>query len=406
MTTKIVAGIFLSVLSISAFAQQEEKGKESNAHVGVIFPISTNGVNAIEYKNKFSLHLIGGVSRAEEGVALSGFGTYIKDNGDGLVASGFANVIGGEATGAQLAGFTNYVGGYATGVQGAGFANVSTGGVYGFQGAGFANVTIGDIRGVQGAGFFNLADDVTGLQGAGFANVNLGDTRGVQAAGYVNVSKDVTGLQAAGYVNVARDVKGAQISGFVNVAKNIHTQVGGFVNVAKRVKGPQISGFINIAEKSDYPIGLINISKEGEKSLGITIDDNLTNLVTFRSGGKYLYGIVGVGSNFRYYETMYAVEAGIGGRIPLSKHFRINAELAVTTVSDFWDAVEINSSFRLLPSVVIGDRLEIFAGPTYSHAYEENSLAPARNYYIYKEDYGTYSYRMYIGALAGIQFHL
>lgn len=406
MTSKLIAGIALSLLSVSALAQQDEKGKESNAHVGVIFPISTNGTDAIDYHNKFSLHLIGGVSRSEESVCLSGLGSYIKENAGGLVASGAANVIGGDVEGAALAGFTNYIGGYTTGLQAAGFTNVSEG-VYGVQAAGFTNVSLGDIRGVQGAGFVNMANGVDGLQAAGFVNFNLNSTKGLQGAGFVNVSKDIEGAQVAGFVNAGKSVSGFQGAGFVNVAENVNTQIAGFINVAKRVKGVQAAGFINIAEKSDYPIGLVNISKEGEKCIGITMDDNLTNLVTFRSGGKYLYGIVGAGSNFRYSVAMYGLEGGIGAHIPISKHFRFNTELTLTTLTDFWNTVEFYSSARILPALIIGDRVEIFAGPAYSHSYvERNTFTPLRSNYIYKKDYQDHTYKMYIGALAGIQFHI
>ena len=73
------------------------------------------------------------------------------------------------------------------------------------------------------------------------------------------------------------------------------SQIAGFMNIARKVKGVQIAGFINIADSSATPIGLINIIRNGEKSISISADETLTWLLSFRSGGKILYGIVGGG---------------------------------------------------------------------------------------------------------------
>src|SRR5690606_27243506 len=115
-------------------------------------------------------------------------------------------------------------------------------------------------------------------------------------------------------------------------------------------------------------------SRKGEMLLGATVDDNLTTLATFRSGGKYLYGIVGVGANFRYPTAVYASEAGIGAHIPLAKSFRINAEIVSTSLSDFWSTVQVNSSFRLLAAVKLGDKLELFAGPSFHYSFANDLM--------------------------------
>src|SRR5690606_22674579 len=134
-------------------------------------------------------------------------------------------------------------------------------------------------------------------------------------AGFANFVVDsVTGSQFAGFINVAKDIKG--------------TQFAGFINIARKVKGAQIAGFINIADSSDTPIGLLNIIKTGEKSIGVSVDDQLTTLVTFRSGGKILYGILGAGYNFENEKEQYAFEAGLGAHFFNGPRFRIHAELA------------------------------------------------------------------------------
>src|SRR5690606_3868538 len=156
----------------------------------------------------------------------------------------------------------------------------------------------------------------------------------------VNLAKSVKGVQVAGFGNNAKDAN-VQAAGFYNIAENVNTQIGGFINIAKDVKGVQLSGFINIADSCDFPVGIINISRKGEKFLGATVDDDLTSLITFRSGGKYLYGIIGVGANFRYPTAVYASEAGIGAHLPLGKSFRLNGEIVSTSLSDYWTTVQV-----------------------------------------------------------------
>lgn len=389
MTRKIFAATVLLFSALGIKAQEGGDIKEAPAHVGLVYPISTNGTEAPNFKNKFSLHAIGGVSASEESFCASGVANIVRYNADGFIAAGVANIIGEHATGLQ-AGALNYIGGDAKGFQAAGFANI-TGRSQGLQGAGFANINTDDLRGVQLAGFMNLADDVEGFQGAGFANM----------------AKNVKGTQAAGFANVARKTKGAQVSGFVNVAEAVNTQVAGFINIAGAVKGAQISGFINIADSCDFPIGFINISRKGEKFLGMSLDDNLTTMVAFRSGGKYLYGIVGAGANLSYTDPLYALEAGIGAHVLIAKSFRFNIETSTVSLSDFWTTVKFTSSFRVLPAVKLGERLELYAGPVYSYESSDNfNYAETRSNYIWKNDKLGYRQRMYIGVMGGIHFDI
>lgn len=389
MTRKIFAAVLFACSAVAATAQEGGDMKEAPAHIGLVYPISTNGTQAINYKNKFSLHAIAGVSASEESFCASGFANIVRYNANGLIASGFANVILENATGLQ-AGAVNFIGKDAKGFQAAGMVNV-TGKSQGLQGAGFANISIGNVRGAQLAGFMNLAKNVQGFQGAG----------------YVNVAKDVNGGQAAGFANVAKKVKGAQVSGFANVAQSVNTQVSGFINIAGEVKGAQISGFINIADSCAFPVGFVNISRKGEKFLGMTLDGDLTTMVTFRSGGKYLYGIVGAGANLSYVDPLYALEAGIGAHIPIVKSFRINVEASTTTLSDYWTTVKFTSAFRVLPAVKLGNRLELFAGPTFNYESSDNfNYEETRKSYIWKKDDYGYRQRMYFGVIGGIHFDI
>lgn len=388
-TTRIAVALAMMFSSTGLLAQQGGKIKESNAHIGLVYPLSTNGVAAAEYRNKFSLHAIGGLSASEESFCVSGFGNVIKYNGNGLVAAGFGNIIGDRANGVQLAGFLNYVKTSARGFQAAGFANIN-GEFEGCQASGFANINTGNVRGTQLGGFMNLAKNAEGFQGAGF----------------VNLAKSVKGVQVAGFGNNAKDAN-VQAAGFYNIAENVNTQIGGFINIAKDVKGVQLSGFINIADSCDFPVGIINISRKGEKFLGATIDDDLTSLITFRSGGKYLYGIIGVGANFRYPTAVYASEAGIGAHLPLGKSFRLNGEIVSTSLSDYWTTVQVKSSFRLLAAVKLGQRVEIFAGPAFHYSFSNDPVySESRTNYLWSKYSWGYYQDMYIGGIAGLHFDI
>jgi hypothetical protein len=351
----------------------ETPNLRSNAHIGFVYPLSTNGVRAAEYTNLFSAHAIAGVSRVEEAFCVSGVATVITDSAKGFVGSGVVNVIGGNMLGFQSAGSINYTGGRVRGAQTAGFLNYARN-VEGFQGAGFANVVRRNVNGVQAAGFINVADTVT-----------------TQLAGYVNVSHNAR-TQIAGFVNVAKDVKGAQIAGFVNVAK--------------KVKGVQIAGFINIADSSDCPIGLINIIKNGEQAIGLTMNETGTSLVTFRSGGRKLYGILGIGGNFVEGYSAFAIQAGLGMHTSITRTFRFNTEVSVSSLSDRWGHTDIRSGVKVMPSLRFG-AVELFGGPSFSYTATGDLQGLGRvGYSVWSRDSYGYSHDLSVGLEGGIQFHL
>lgn len=348
--------------TLQAWAQEEQKTeeKQSIGHIGLIYPLSTNGLQAPEYSNGFSIHAIAGVSGSERS----------------FCASGVSNIIRHHARGAVLAGFSNHVGGNVEGVQAAGFLNTN----------------LGMVKGVQAAGFFNLAGGIEGLQIAGFGNVTHKAKEGVQAAGFINVADSIHS-QAAGFVNVAKVVEGVQAAGFINVARE--------------VKGVQISGFINIAEKSDFPIGIVNIIKNGEKAIGVTVDETATTLLTFRSGGRILYGIIGVGINPQDERTRYALEAGLGAHLPLAKSFRINAEAVHLGLTDFKKGNYAKASLRILPAYRFAQRVEVFGGPAISYAHFTRGKGEELvDHYLWSDKTSRRMHGIYIGGLLGVQVYL
>ncbi|WP_153799914.1 hypothetical protein [Foetidibacter luteolus] len=319
--------------------------KKSNVHIGFIYPISSNGSKAGEYTNKFSLHAIAGLSKNETGVALAGFSNIIKDSAKGFQAAGFSNHIRNASRGVQLAGFFNHV--------------------------------KNNVQGFQGAGYLNISGSATGVQSAGFANIVKGNAGSLQ------------------------------IAGFLNKSANVNTQIVGFLNIAKKVRGVQVSGFMNIADSSEYPIGIINIIKNGEQTISISVDETLTTLVSFRSGSKKMYGILGIGYNLNYSKQhLYALEMGIGAHFRFSKQLRINTELTGMHLDDFKDGDYFRGSLRIMPAVKMG-AIELFAGPTFNYVnISEGKANNLTKHYVWDKTSGNNFYGLYFGFTGGIQVNL
>lgn len=342
MTTKIHRIAIVLLLNTLNTFAQTEKAK--NVHIGLVHPLSTNGTDAANISNNYSFHALTGLSANENRLSMYGIAGVVKNNVSGTQLSGIANIVG---------------------------------------------------------------NNVNGIQITGFANLTKYKSKGLQLAGFSNMSGSLDGTQIAGFSNLVREnSRGLQISGFLNQAGDINHQVAGFINIAKRVKGVQVGGFINIAESSDYPVGIINIIKNGEKLIGINTDETLTSMVSFRSGGRILYGIIGAGYNFKTSENIAAAEAGIGVHIPITSNFRTNIELASIFHYNF-DKGEFNKGvLRILPAYTIG-RCEIFAGPTLNHFfYEDGKGSNLVKRYLWSNRNGDRFNGMYIGVMGGIHFKI
>jgi hypothetical protein len=289
MNVRFLLSILLALsLSASIQAQDSTATRKNLADVGLVYPISTEGVSSRLYTNSLCIYIIYGITGNVTNVALAGFGTVVRGNAHGTMISGFFNDVRGQS------------------------------------------------EGVQAAGFLNIA----------------GSSQGAQVAGFLNLSGTVHGLQAAGGFNKATVVQGVQVAGILNKARVVH--------------GAQVAGVINIADSSDYSIGIINIIKGGEKSVDISVDETATFLAAFRSGGRVLYGIAGIGYNGKNNRSLYAMEAGIGIHIPVIRAFRVNAEATATTMVDFKSGAYFKHSLGLFPAYKFGSHVELFAGPTFN----------------------------------------
>lgn len=371
--SRSIRNALLALPLFAALHSNAQAVKAEKVNIGFVYPVSTNGTHAAADTNLFSLNLIAGVSAAEKGFSFAGVSSVIRQ----------------DATGMQFAGFSNHVGKRAEGLMFAGFMN-----------------TYEEARGMQFAGFTNIAaKQVDGAQFSGFLS-KASDLNGAQFSGFANVARNVTGPQIAGFSNVARDLTGSQFAGFSNKAENVKgSQFAGFINIAKKVSGLQASGFINIADSSDHPLGIINLIRDGEKSIGLSIDENETTLLSFRSGGKVLYGIISAGYNFRNTKEVFAFEAGIGAHFLNTPVFRMNAELSTQTLESFRSGEYFKSSVRLMPSLRPVPGLEINGGPVFNYVNTNTIEGRAlRDKYIHtwENRWGNNFEGIYIGYHAGI----
>lgn len=243
----------------------------------------------------------------------------------------------------------NIVGGHTAGVNG-----VEVGGVF--------NINQQQARYFQAAGLFNLVgNDMEGVQVAGISNIVVRDVSGVQVAGINNRAGNAVGAQLTGLFNVAGNVKGIQLAGILNIAGNVN--------------GVQLSGLVNVADSSDYPIGLVNLIKNGDKSFAIELNESGAAQLTFRSGGRILYGLLGVGYRLNDSPMKYVLEAGMGVHVWQTTRFALDAELASGISPDFKTTPEQQASFRVFPQFRFNPHWGIFAGPTVNYV-----LQPKRTF--------------------------
>ena len=331
-----------ALITLSITDSYAQDRKHSRANIGMIYPLSSNWTDAPRDTNSFSLNLLAGVSAAEHGISIAGVSNIIRQDAKGLQIAGFSNHIGKNANGTLVAGFMN---------------------------------TYSEGKAVAVAGFTNISRNGSGAQ----------------IAGFLNKGNQISSVQIAGFTNIARDVKGIQVAGFLNIAK--------------KVKGVQL-GFINLADSAGSQIGIINIAKNGEKAIGVTIDENQTTLLTFRSGGKKLYGIIGAGYNFNNKRDKYAFEAGLGAHLLQIKSFRLNTELVSGGLLSFKGGEYFKSSLRLMSSLKLAPRIEIFGGPSinYINTDTEDGKSMTKKYISsWSRNNRRDLYGFYIGYTAGIQ---
>jgi len=371
---KIIILIISLLLFLNVFSQ-EDKFRPVQINFG--FPLSTiNMKEAKSYTNAFSINLLVGISKNERSLSLSCL----------------SNIVANDATGLQIAGISNHIGNKGYGIAVAGIAN--TAGFYnGIQIGGISNFTKDSNIGLQIGGIVNYSGSTKGLMLGGIANITKDSNIGSQIGGIVNYSGSAKGLMLGGISNISGDFTGFQFAGVMNVAKN--------------VKGVQFASIINIADDSDFPIAFINIIKNGKMGVSLSYDILNNTVLSFRSGGKYTYGILGVGYNAKVNDgSKIMAEAGYGIHIPVNHLFEINNEFKATSVGFSNDKTCYNFAYLLAPSVTFWNHYNIFGGVSFNYLnsnYEDsNDLLPKK--YLWSKDTNDNAQRMYIGYQIGLQY--
>ncbi len=371
---KIIILIISLLLFLNVFSQ-EDKFRPVQINFG--FPLSTiNMKEAKSYTNAFSINLLVGISKNERSLSLSCL----------------SNIVANDATGLQIAGISNHIGNKGYGIAVAGIAN--TAGFYnGIQIGGISNFTKDSNIGLQIGGIANYSGSTKGLMLGGIANITKDSNIGLQIGGIANYSGSAKGLMLGGIGNISGDFTGFQFAGVMNVAKN--------------VKGVQFASIINIADDSDFPIAFINIIKNGKMGVSLSYDILNNTVLSFRSGGKYTYGILGVGYNANVNDgSKIMAEAGYGIHIPVNHLFEINNEFKATSVGFSNDKTCYNFAYLLAPSVTFWNHYNIFGGVSFNYLnsnYEDsNDLLPKK--YLWSKDTNDNAQRMYIGYQIGLQY--
>ena len=311
----------------------------------------------------------------------------LAENKKSLALGGLANIVHEKAYGLQIGGLYNHFG-MGGGLAVGGLLNAIRNSYYGIQIGGLANIVCENAYGLQVGGLTNISKDVAGLQ----------------VGGLFNVARNLYGAQVAGVMNATRDACGLQLAGVANMARgNVYgLQFAGVANIAKEVRGVQFAAILNVAEESDFPIGLINIIGNGDMGVAFTHDILGNSMVTFRSGGKYTYGILGVGYNQCLVERVVA-EAGYGIRLPLCRGLQLNNELKATAPIN---TSSTNFSYLLAPSVILWKHFNLFGGPSFnflmSNTAEVSNLLPKHT--LWRKESGEGIRNLYIGYQAGVQY--
>jgi hypothetical protein len=257
---------------------------------------------------------------------------------------------------------------------------------------GLTNIITRDAQGFQLAGLYNgVGHKGQGFMLGGLANSIGSHYDGFQLAGLTNIAGGMDGLQFAGLMNIAGDISGLQFAGLVNIAK--------------KVKGVQFAGLVNIAKESDYPIGLVNIIRNGRKSISVSYNEIGSLIVSFRSGGRVTYGIIGYGFCPAGVMGAFTVEGGFGAHLSLSRRFRIDNELKIETLIGIGSANTFKAGYTLLPVFSLTRWFGVFVGPSINYMQTDDSYAaPLPRQALWQRRGQSKIQQLHVGYLAGVQF--
>ncbi|MFC2096622.1 hypothetical protein ACFLQ3_02875 [Bacteroidota bacterium] len=395
--------LFLLFVGLNGYAQ-EDSIETHPFQLTFVTPLGTNGIEAWNVTNNFSVNILAGYNGGLDGVELSGFAGVLKNDMKGTQLSGFGNVVLGNGNGVQLAGEFNYIKGNFTGTQLSGFANITQSKSKAWQISSFSNVALGSLDGVQITGFANAAiEEISKIQISGFANYSKGNGAG-QITGFSNVNNgSLKGVQLAGFSNVNTDsLKGVQIAGFSNYTKTL--------------RGVQIAPFnyVDSLEKG-LPIGFLSFVQNGYRAFEISTSETLYGIASFKTGTRQFYNILSVGASYRDGKYLWGWGYGIGTLIPLKEEWDLGIELLSYHVNEnewFTEELNLNNKLQITASKKVSENMNVFGGLSFNVNVSEtirdngnafkSSITP---YDIFDKTYGNdNNVKMYPGFTAGIRF--
>ena len=311
----------------------------------------TKGLNV----NRFSLNILAGYSKGVSGFEIGSLANITESNVKGGQVAGLANVVNGQVNGLQLAGIFNYTFSKVNGVQISGVGNVSNHDVEGLQLAGVSNHNKGAVNGVQVSGVLNTnLRKITGLQLAGVVNIQVDKITGCQVSGIYGFASDVNGVQLSGIMShTTHDVSGVQISSLLNKTRKLNGLQLGIVNIADTIE-------------NGVQVGLFNFVKNGYRALEFTKDETYYCHFMYKTGGKKLYSILGVGIG----KDKVGVGYGVGFIQPIYKRLSVNIDaiyspLLATNTSDTYQGSIMN--FRLGLNYRLEKHLTLTGGLSFNH---------------------------------------
>ena len=388
-TTYSLVVIFTCFLfPLVSSAQDSTSLKTRPFQITFITPLGTNGLEAWNIRNRFSVNILAGYSGGLDGAEFSGLFSLLRKEMRGVQFAGLGNIVLKNCHGAQFAGYANTVIGSVNGIQVAGFSNVGIGSANGAQFSGFGNIITQAMSGMQVAGYVNYARGGKVSQLGGFANISTADQKGFQLAGYLNLnSGNMKGAQIAGFFNFARKLSGIQIAPF---------------------------NYTDSLEKG-IPIGVFSVVRNGYHAVELSANESLFGVLSVKSGVKPFYNILSSGIAYRNDEIIWGWGYGLGGMFPVSSRWDLAVEGLCYQVNEgewFTDRLNLLNKINLDASVSLSSHVSLIAGLSWNvtvsditDEYGETVESHIAPFWVMNETYDDrINVKMYPGANLGLSF--
>ena len=423
MIKSLCSAVFAALLVLSCInpIQAQNNGeplKYRKWRVTLINPLSTNGVEAMDYTAKYSINILGGAHGGLDGVELGGLFNYTRHYSAGVQLAGFANLTSGTMDGIQLAGFLNGSEQAMSGMQLSGVANLAGGSASGLQVSGFINGSRENQDGLFVTGGLNISgDNTSGLYVAGIGTIAGQNIDGMSVSGVLTASKgSISGFAVSGVLNSSRIMDGFSAAGLFNLSKSMSGLQAAPINIAQTASGMQI-GLINFAKEFEgLPVGLISLYGNGRKNVDFRFSDAGFTDIAINLGTYRVYNMLFAGYNPLFDRDVYRVGVAVGMEKPMSDVFRklddsslfINQEISYAhhlEGSWSWDKNGI-WSYKYLLGKRFGNGFSLYAGPTLNMQIVRTSIEGANEYTWYSlwspSGHGR-DYRFWVGFTAGVR---